>query len=213
MWSRRLLGKQGKRQAEAAGRGSGAAVRQCSGAAEQQVGLADEAESQVGALAVWQRGSRAGGGWRRQYGDQRQWDSRQRGWCCNQEQRRVRERSGWIRVIMERFEDQRNPGATGKGAAESGPWNRVSSPGHTGPSCKSADFMCDIVPGLLPNATTNTRLSRGFRAEYATRGQRGPVITPWRKGKASCSTRGKGKLAWWGRRAIDGINGRCVDAM
>jgi hypothetical protein len=31
-----------------------------------------------------------------------------------------RERSGWIRVIMERFEDQRNPGAAGKRAAESG---------------------------------------------------------------------------------------------
>jgi hypothetical protein len=31
-----------------------------------------------------------------------------------------RDRSGWIGVIMERFEDQRNPGAAGKRTVESG---------------------------------------------------------------------------------------------
>jgi hypothetical protein len=70
------------------------------------------------------------------------------------------------------------------------------------------DFMRDIVPGMRPNATANIRLSRGFRAKYAIRGQRGPVITPWRRGKVSCSTRDKGKPTAWGGRTIDGIDER-----
>ncbi|KAJ7786881.1 hypothetical protein B0H14DRAFT_2630000 [Mycena olivaceomarginata] len=144
-----------------------------------------------------------------------------------------REKSGWKRIIIKRFKDQRNPGAAGKRAAESGAVKPNFQPQayrtelQVGEAVRRlmkgskailhdnrglrADFMRDVVPGMRPNATANTQVSRGFRAKYVTRGQRGLGITPWRRDKACRNTRDKGKPAWWGRRAIDGIDGRRVN--
>ncbi|KAJ7303674.1 hypothetical protein DFH08DRAFT_825768 [Mycena albidolilacea] len=67
---------------------------------------------------------------------------------------KYREKLGWIRVIMERFEDQRNPGAAAPGVQD-----------------RAVDFMRDIVPGMRPNARANTRVLRGFRPNMRREGK------------------------------------------